>query len=119
MVGWDEGRVAWRSRTCGDWDGVVLELEGDEETALAFSSPTMSFRFTLGELAAETVERDGPLLEQRVVARRLSRKTGPSEASFEWCDDDPPEGTNTYWVWVTQTDGELAWSSPVFVDRRK
>lgn len=31
-------------------------------------------------------------------------------------DDDPPEGPVYYYVRVTQRDGEMAWSSPVFLD---
>jgi hypothetical protein len=32
-------------------------------------------------------------------------------------DDDPPEGSVNYYVRVTQRDGEMAWSSPVFLGR--
>lgn len=111
----DAERVNWNSHTCGDWDGVILDLDGDADTALRFTSPTMSFDFTLADLAAGSLTKTGPLLEQQVIVRRLSHSTGPSEVHFEWSDESPLAGTNAYWIWVTQSDGELAWSSPVYV----
>lgn len=115
----DAERVQWRSHTCGDWDGVVLDLEGDANTQLWFMSPTTTFDFTLGDLSSGSLTRVGPLLEQQVIVRRLSHETGPSEASFTWSDQNPITGINPYWIWVTQSDGELAWSSPVYVDWRE
>jgi hypothetical protein len=115
---WEPDRVAWRSHTCGDWDGVVLDLAGDEKTLLDFASPTLLFSWSLAELVAGPVERAGPGLEQRVVVERLAPRSGPWEASFAWTDEAPRAGLNPYWIWVTQSDGELAWSSPVYATWR-
>lgn len=114
IVHWDADRVAWHSHTCGDWDGVILDLEGDDATALSFTSPAMRFRCTLGELAGGPLRYDGPHLEQRVVVRRLPHAPGATELAFTWRDEASPPGANPYWIWVTQADGEMAWSSPVF-----
>ncbi|HUU00376.1 MAG TPA: carbohydrate binding domain-containing protein [Myxococcota bacterium] len=35
-----------------------------------------------------------------------------------YLDDDPPDGAASYYVRLTQRDGEMAWSSPVFLGRR-
>ena len=115
----DHERVSWRSHTCGDWDGVTLDLDGDADTQLRFMSPTMTFDVTLGDLRSGALTNVGPFLEQQVVVRRLSHKVGPSEASFVWTDENPATGMNPYWIWVTQSDGELAWSSPIYVDWRE
>jgi hypothetical protein len=34
---------------------------------------------------------------------------------FSYRDIEPPEGENYYYVRVQQTDGQLAWSSPIWV----
>ncbi len=34
-----------------------------------------------------------------------------------YTDEDPPEEATNYYVRVTQRDGEMAWSSPVFLGR--
>jgi hypothetical protein len=52
---------------------------------------------------------DGPL------HRRLAHQPAPHDASFVWRDAAPQHGINPYWIWVTQTDGKMAWSTPVYV----
>jgi hypothetical protein len=115
IIRWEPERVAWRSHTCGDWDGVILDLDGDDETELALTSPSMRVRCTLADLLRGPVRFDGPGLEQRIVVQRLSRRAAASEVAFIWRDEAPAAGVNPYWIWVTQTDGEMAWSSPIFV----
>ena len=114
VTGWDATRVSWRSHTCGDWDGVIVELDGDGRTRLEFVTPSMRFSCALSELNSGPIQRRGPGLEQQIVVRRLAHRDGPSEAAFTWHDSSPLPGLNPYWIWVTQTDGELAWSTPVY-----
>lgn len=113
--GWEADRLAWESWTCGDWDGLILDLDGDENTSVSVRTQTMSFRFTLADLAESWLQYGGPLLEQQLIVRRLSHRAGSAEASFTWRDPSPEAGVNPYWIWVTQSDGELAWSSPIYV----
>ena len=113
----DAERALWKSHTCGDWDGVILDLDGDADTRLRFAAPTMSFDLTLGVLAAGSVRHTGPLLEQQVLVQRISSVEGLRNTAFTVADADCAPGMNPYWIWVTQADGELAWSSPIFVTR--
>jgi hypothetical protein len=115
VTSWDAACVRWRSHTVGDWDGVVLDLDGDDRTVLRFTAPTTAFTVALGDLGRDGVRHTGPLLEQQVGIERLALQDGPREAALDWHDDTPVDGVNSYWVWVTQMDGELAWSSPVYV----
>ncbi len=114
VIDWDSTRVSWRSHTCGDWDGVIVELDGDEQTRIDFTTPAMRFSCGLSELASESLERQGPGLEQQVIVRRLAHSDGPTNAAFSWRDESPQPGLNPYWIWLTQSDGELAWSTPVY-----
>ena len=43
-----------------------------------------------------------------------------SRSSFEWTDDEQgrPAGLSWYYVRAIQTDGELAWASPIWVHTR-
>ena len=38
------------------------------------------------------------------------------DLSFEYIDADVKVGVNPYWVRVQQVDGEMAWSSPIYVN---
>ncbi len=43
---------------------------------------------------------------------------GSTRASVEFVDTDPLAGPSYYYLRVIQTDGEVAWSSPVWLERR-
>ena len=76
----------------------------------------MSFRFTLADFQEGPLRRTGPLLEQQVVARRMPHTPAATDLAFTWRDEQPVSGVNPYWLWITQTDGEMAWTSPIYVD---
>jgi hypothetical protein len=114
VTGWNAEHVSWRSHTCGDWDGVIVEVEGDGDTRLDFASPTLHFSFRLADLESGPLRQIGPYLEHQLEVRRLARQEGPREVSVEWRDELPVPGVNPYWIWVTQADGEMAWSTPVY-----
>ena len=42
----------------------------------------------------------------------------PQQTSFEFVDNAPLDGENFYYVRVQQENGEIAWSSPIWVTRR-
>lgn len=111
----DPGLVRWSSHTCGDWDGVDVEIDGTPETLVDVRAASVVLRFTLAEIAATDLRHAGPLLEQEIVVRPLGREPGPLDLSRTWKDEDVGPGRHPYWIWVTQDDGELAWSSPVYL----
>lgn len=43
------------------------------------------------------------------------RGQGP-EVKFVWTDNDPLAGRNYFYVRVEQKDGQLCWSSPIWVE---
>ena len=108
-------RVTWRSITAGDWDGVVLELDDPARAELTFVTAPMTLRMPLADLGARprTFAADAP--QRRVELRRLPA-VAPApgwQGSFE--DAAPAPGAHAYWVRVRQSDGALAWSTPIFV----
>lgn len=64
---------------------------------------------------------DGPVeMELGVLDRKLSVDWAPEGGAIlaDFCvrETDPQPGINAYWLKVTQIDGEMAWSSPVYAD---
>ena len=112
---WEADRAAWSSWTCGDWDGLILDLEGDEETVIDVRSVALELRFTLAELLNGPLRWEGDLLEQQFIAQRLSHADAAWDGNFVVVDENVQSGVNPYWIWVTQANGELGWSSPVYV----
>ncbi len=42
-----------------------------------------------------------------------------SDCDHEWTDPKPAEGTHYYYVRVQQKNGEMAWTSPMWIEYRK
>lgn len=109
-----EGLVeAMRARhTFGSTDNIVLDfrageyLQGDDvKTA---SMPTLQVRVHGTAPIQEVV-----LFRNFAVAHSV-RDQG-KELTFTWKNENPKSGTNHYYVRVLQEDGEIAWSSPIWL----
>lgn len=72
-------------------------------------------RLGLRELRHGPVRIDAGGLDQHVRVWRASATPGPFEIAFRFTDRSSPPGTHAYFVRVMQADGEMAWSSPIYV----
>ncbi len=115
IVAQGPGGVAWRSVTAGDWDGVILRLEETAATVLTIATGPLACRLPLAGLgeAPRLIALEEPM--RRLELRRLPRVPPPSSWSGTVRDPDPTPGERAYWLRVRQSDGEQAWSSPVWV----
>jgi Protein of unknown function (DUF3604) len=116
IVAQDERQVRWVSETAGDWDGIVMDLEGTEAMALTFASGPATFTCTPRDVAAGPLVVDAGGVGQQV---RVERDPGPEQprAVRLRFGELAPAGRSPYVVRVTQQDGQIAWSSPIFVVR--
>lgn len=133
----DEG-FKWTTFTCGDQDGASFQVEDeDAEIYLACVSksnvgvyevggkfricvPSHQFEriqlhCSIKELTMEPEVFDIGPIGRRILIRRLSEVTSPRKIEFKFVDEGFEEGTNPYWIKVVQSDGEMAWSSPIYV----
>ena len=62
------------------------------------------------------MEIDIGLLGRKVTVSLAPEQSATDTAEFTFTDPSPVPGVNPYWVRVAQTDMEMAWSSPIFVD---
>ena len=101
-------------RTFASTDNIVLDFRAGEhmqgEDFRAASPPIFHIR-VLGTAP----------IRELVIIRNFqfvySAKSENSAVSLEWKDTNPAEGANQYYVRVLQTDGEIAWSSPIWISR--
>jgi hypothetical protein len=97
-------------------DNIILDLRsrgnlmGGEYTTRAAPSLQMNVVGT-AELAKVDILRDSKVVH---TIRPKAR-----EYKGEWTDPAPREGTHYYYVRVEQTDGELAWASPLWIEYMK
>jgi hypothetical protein len=99
---------------------VVLKVRGGPETRLtvALDSPSkQSLTLRLRELAesGETLFT-GPFPRESGMAHRLVFGEH-YQTSFSFADADAGAAANWYYVRVVQANGQLAWSSPIWVER--
>jgi len=90
--------------TTGSRTEVRLEREGSGFRAEVRAASQVAL--------AEIVKGDAVVFRLEDFAAR-----GASEASlqFDWTDGETPEAGDFYYLRVTETDGHMAWTSPVYV----
>jgi len=98
-------------------NAVVLEIEGDASSVLSLeveSPAPVKLRLPLGDLAhSSAIEFTGPFPAEALLVHRLVPESMYA-ASFAFDDDAAGEG-DVYYARVTQANGHMAWSSPIWV----
>ncbi|MEE9279270.1 MAG: DUF3604 domain-containing protein [Myxococcota bacterium] len=129
-------RVNFRTFTRGSTSTIVLELaDAGPGTAIEIDLqptveqptapslyrqpariPGQKLEFRLADLVAGRATLALPVerFEDRVTVRRIVRDA-PLDREFEFVDDDAVGQGDNYYVRVTQLDGAVAWSSPIWV----
>jgi hypothetical protein len=102
-----------------------LDLRGPLDTPLDFASEAQSFQIVLGSLIDRPVQGTSPRGWFRISATLppdgqldLSTGLGTREVEQEWSDEKVAAGRHWYYVRAIQKDGEIVWSSPIFVTRK-
>ena len=112
----DSHTVRFRTITAGDWDGVILTLDSIATAEITFVTEPMTLHARLGDLHGSeprTFEADNPA--RRLELRRLPSKMPAPGWNGRFIDASAPHGDHAYWIRVRQSDGEYAWSTPIFV----
>jgi hypothetical protein len=108
--------LTWSSTTGGDSDGVILKIDASQEANISFYSNQVSIIFKPSEIGYDPqVVEVGPV-NKKVKIQAITNQQLPQSLEFEVRDSEIKAGMNPYWVKVTQSDGSLAWSSPVYVE---
>ncbi len=113
-----ERTLRWSSSTAGNSAGILIRVEGDDDTELEFRSAVKTTRFRLDQvrLAEMTVAAGG--IGRKLRVGPPPRPDGPCEFELQTCDAENVRGEFPYWVRVVQVDQAMAWSSPVYVMRQ-
>jgi hypothetical protein len=120
--------------------GIVFELTGASDSQLSLAVDGDATRFSLDDAlrgsrvlplfdeVRAALENQFELAPQDIPSPDLLYHNAPkikihravpehgytAEAAFS---DDPPAGRNYYYLRVSQTNGQMAWSSPIWVER--
>ncbi len=120
-------RLYWDSSTSGDVDGIVVNVDADDDAQIHFHTELLDFTIPIAEITEEVrcFEVGGINLNlelSRVGSDYLSHQDDLNQytADFSFTDLNPiVNEEQAYWVKVQQKDGHTAWSSPIFITYSK
>jgi len=116
--------LRWTSNTSGDYDGLLISLNHDENTEIEFNSEQISFKIMFSDISEELKIFHAGGINLKVEVSLANQKCKDINEYITACNIDHhferletnPSGGNAYWVRVLQEDGNMAWSSPIFTE---
>jgi hypothetical protein len=109
--------VSFKSQTTGDIDGIDLTLDQTSRGKISFESPTGSCSIDLAELGNDPRRFDFGGLGLHTAFQRYPEKLTATELSFEFRVEPKAGKPTPYFMKAIQEDGQLGWTSPVYVTR--
>ena len=110
-------RLQWQSITTGGDAGVILELDEPDKGVIKIETVQGDFEVDIASIGVEPVVRDYGGLNKRIAIYKLPGEPSPSEYIFNLPLVDLRKGDNPIYIKMTQEDGHLAWSSPIYLVR--
>ena len=114
-----KNELAWESITTGGVAGVITTLAHPRRGRMTVQTPHGRFRVDLAVLGPRGRHWNLGGLGQRLSVSRLPSGGGPRKMSFSLrpAADQLHPGDNPLYVHVVQEDGQMAWSSPIYLVR--
>ena len=116
VVSYTSRKQAYEERAT---NSVILEILGSPETQLEFSLTrpvAISIQKTLQDLAESSdITFTGEFPSESVMIHRIVFSDN-YKTTFEFTDRHDDGSTDWYYARVTQSNGSLAWSSPIWVE---
>jgi len=112
--------VCFRSQTTGDTDGIELVLENGTTGKLVLETPQGNWEAVLADIPGAGAAKTIPVgdIDRRVRIERYPDILLEDVMAGEF-EIEAPDGARTpYYIKATQSDGQMAWASPVYIDRR-
>ncbi len=112
-------KITWKSTSAGDPDGIILELEASKDATLTFNSQQGKFKIELKEVEDQIKIINLGAFHKKVRLVPLNDSQNTKKIDFTYIDTKIKPGLNPYWIKIIQWNGEIAWSSPIFIRYNK
>ena len=112
-----ENELRWRALTTGNLGGFDAWLADPYAGTLKLETAPVKCGVPVEEIGLEDETVEAGALDRRVRIFRLPEDNPHRRMSLERRVALRPEGDNPLYVRITQEDGHLAWSSPIYVFR--
>ncbi len=114
---WSATGLQFKSCTVGDMDGIDLYLDQSASGRLSFESPVGRAMVDLAELGDEAAVFDFGGVGMKLEIKRYPQEPASQSLDLSFTVEPPQRGYAAYLAKAIQVDGEMAWSSPVFISR--
>ncbi len=111
----DEHQVAWESSTSGGLAGCILELEDRDNGTITIRTAQGECSWPIASIGLTPLTRQYGGVGKQLEIFRLPDAPAARHLSFEIPLDDLSPGDNPIYVRMSQEDGHMAWSSPIYV----
>jgi hypothetical protein len=113
-----DSELAWRALTTGNLGGFDMWAADAQAGRLSIETPLVSCDLPLSEIGYEDMVFDrSAALERRLRIFRLPAENAHRAMTLSWPIPLKDQGDNVIYIRLTQEDGTLAWTSPIYVYR--
>jgi hypothetical protein len=110
-----DSQLAWKSVTTGGVSGVILALEKPGAGLLEVDTLQKRVECEIASLGLEPKVWDCGGLRKKIQAYRLPDQGRSCEFSFSLPLSGLHAGDNPIYIRMTQEDGHMAWTSPIYL----
>ena len=103
------------SSTSGDVDGVFLKISG-QSPVVTYNSKIASVSMNADDLDTAPKVTDTGGVNLQVRMSKCTPQNRPENVRFSYSDNAVRTNRHAYWVKVVQSDGHMAWSSPIYFE---
>lgn len=110
-----ENRLTWQSVTTGGTSGVIMNLDKLQDGLMNIETIQTSVSCRIDEIGLEPLTWTCGGLKKQLETYRLPDQPSPTEFYFDMPLTDLHQGDNPIYIKITQEDGHMAWTSPVYI----
>lgn len=112
--------ITFKSRTTGDRDGLDIWLTNANQGTIEFQPLDKTTKIALSMLTSDSPRKtfDYGGVDMQLTVERYGYFDATRQLEFELDVTPPANELTAYFIKVIQTDGEMAWSSPIYFDNR-
>jgi hypothetical protein len=111
----DDTHLSWQSITTGGTAGMILTLEDFQEAKLSLRTAQKDVTFLPSDIGMRPQVWDCGGLKKEIRAVRLPDMNEIREFAFSLPIENLKPGDNPIYIRVTQEDGHMAWTSPIYL----
>ena len=114
----DDHNVAWNSITTGGLSGFILDLEKQNDGFIELNTRQNNVKVNMDKIGFKPIVWSLGGLEKEMRIYRLPDMLERKTFSFSLPLENLSDGMTPVYVRLEQEDGHLAWTSPIFINRK-